>query len=213
MKRVKIYQCRTDLKRLRELLNMTKIEVANRVFCSQRTLERIEFENATPNKETAKMLAKLYNLEFDAQFYENNPDFEIFIKKYYMEANTNRVNKIIGGRIYYCIYIKKTELLKDSVWGRGVWVKNYNKNKEVRVLREINVEYFLANSNNVPIINEGKEWFPWYGSLTIGKVHKVIVSHECMEESLRNCLDEVIVKRENLFYWEGSPDMMLLGLK
>jgi DNA-binding XRE family transcriptional regulator len=63
------YQCKTDLKFMRQMLNMSKVEVAEKVFCSIRTIERIEYENATANEETAKLLSDLYRLEFDEQFY------------------------------------------------------------------------------------------------------------------------------------------------
>ena len=76
MRNRKRFQCKTDLKLWRQMSKLSKEEVAESIFCSTRTIERIEKENATPNEETAKRLSDLYKIKFGDQFYVINKDEE-----------------------------------------------------------------------------------------------------------------------------------------
>lgn len=63
------YQCRRDLRRMREFFEMTREEVAEKVGYEVRTIVRIEEENATTTEETAIKLAELYELDYVDNFF------------------------------------------------------------------------------------------------------------------------------------------------
>ncbi len=213
MKEIIRYQCKTDLKLMRKMLNMSKIEVAEKVFCSIRTIERIEFENATTNEKTAKILSDLYAFEFDEQFYVINKRWEDFIKKGMAEFYKPGDYKVNYSSIFYCLYVRKTSSFQRCILGKGRWVKEYNRNKEVRILHEIDIKTFTELNPDIPVINESAQWYHWYYGLTVGKLYKVAVSRECMKVCLRNCLEEVVIRKDGMFYFDNTSDMMYWGVK
>lgn len=81
----------------------------------------------------------------------------------------------------------------------------------MRKLSEINIKAFADINTRIPIINESDGWFNWYYGLTVGKLYKVAVSHECMGSCLSNCLSEVIVKKDQMYYFDNTSDPMFLG--
>ena len=54
------YQCRRDLRRMREFFEMTREEVAEKVGYEVRTIVRIEEENATTTEEAANGLSLIH---------------------------------------------------------------------------------------------------------------------------------------------------------
>lgn len=207
------YQCKTDLKLMRQKLNMSKEEVAEKVFCSIRSLERIEYENAITNKETAKLLSDLYGFEFNEQFYAVDKGANDFIKEGLIDSYKSRDYKKSNNKIFYCLYVRKINYFESCILGKGKWVKEYNRNKEVRILHEIDIKPFIQLNPDIPVISESNAWYQWYYGLTIGKLYKVAVSRECMEECLSNCLDEVIIRKDEMYYFDNTSDIMFWGHK
>ncbi len=210
-KRVRI-QCRTDLKLLRNLYGLSKETVAETIFCSVRGLERIEKENATTNEETAIRLCKLYDIDYEGQFYYPSP-MEEYIRDIYAGKFNVKSRVVKDGYTYYYLYVWRVAYFEERVFGKGLWIRNYGKNKEIRVLREIDINGFLNVNTKVPVINEGEEWKNWYHALTVGKINKIVISRKCMEECLRDCLEEHIVYRDEMFYFDGTTDLISLGTK
>lgn len=213
MKKKIRYQCKADLKVFRELHGMSKEEVAGKIGYSQRTLERIEKENATIDKESAMVLAKLYGLDYEQQFYVVNKKWEDWLKSKFLELNKTELEQVVGEDEYYCIYIRKTGRFQDCVFGKGMWIRNFNRNKEVRKLQKYNIKKCIELEPDIPIINKSEEWRYWYIGLTIGKIYKVLVSKKCMEECLSSCLKEVVIRRDEMFWWDDTPDIMYWGCK
>ena len=138
---------------------------------------------------------------------------ESFIKKNLARSYHPADNKVDYNKIYYCIYVRKLTHFQHCIFGKGEWIRDYNRNKEVRVLSEINIKAFADINTRIPIINESDGWYNWYYGLTVGKLYKVAVSRECMESCLSNCLSEVIVKKDEMYYFDNTSDMMFLGQK
>lgn len=213
MRNRKRFQCKTDLKLWRQMSKLSKEEVAESIFCSTRTIERIEKENATPNEETAKRLSDLYKIKFGDQFYVINKDEEEWLKKELSCSYRCSDGKVIDDNIYYLLYVRKVGMFRDCVFSKGKWVRDFNRNKEVRRLHEIKIKEFLLYHPKIPILNKKEEWYYWYFNLIVGKVYKVIVSRECMSQCLSGCLKEVVISKDGMFCWEGVSDMMYWGTR
>lgn len=208
------YQCRIDLKLRREILNITKDEIAEKVFSSVRTIERIECKNATTNEETAKLISNFYNLKFHEHFYVLDNNLDEFFKKELAGSYKPGNNKVNYDSTYHCLYIRKISHFEDCIFGKGVWVRDHNKNKEVRTLAKLDMKVFTKSDPAIPIINEHDEWRNWYHGLTIGKIYKAAVSIDCMKVCLKDCLNEVIIRKDkNIYYFDDTSDMMYWGAK
>ena len=207
------YQSKVDLKGLRKIYRMSKEDVAEHIAYSTRTLERIEAENAVADKEVAKRLSCLYNIDFVEQFYKTDKRHDNRLKEKLANLGSKPQNMLIDNSIYYCLYVRKFELFRDCIAGKGLWIREYNRNKEVRILRQVDAKRVLERCPDVPIINNGKEWDYWYFKLCIGRLYKVLVSESCMKERLRNCLQETIVKKADLMRYDGITDVMFWGGK
>lgn len=206
------YQCRTDLKKVRECMGLTKEEVAKIVGYSVRSLERMERENATTNKETAMRLAEIYHLNYGEHFYKKDEKLEDVYKEIWAKCE-EEFTPADYQKEYYCIYIRKTDLMHDCVFGKGMWVKDCGRDKEVRVLQPIMTEKFMEYQPRVKVINTKEQWMYWYGNLTIGKLYQVVVSEECMRRCLSTCMQETVVRENELFQFDGVGDMMFWGTK
>ncbi len=213
MKRKIRYQSKADLKGLRQIYKFSKEDVAGKIGYTTRSLERMEKENAVTGEETARQLCDLYRIDFEEQFYRIDEKDENWLR----EALSNN-GQITDGLInnnskYYYLYVRKLGLFQDCIAGKGLWIADYNRNKEIRRIREVDAEKVLLHEPDITIINNEKEWDYWYFKLCIGKLYKVVVSEECMKKSLRACLNEVIVKKNELMRVEGITDIMFLGTK
>ena len=206
------YQCRTDLKKVRECMGLTKEEVAKIVGYSVRSLERMERENAATNKETAMRLAEIYHLNYGEHFYETDEKLEDVRKKNCAKYKVE-FTPVDYQKEYYCIYIRKIDLMHDCIFGKGMWVKDYGRDKEVRVLHSIMIEKFMEHQPRVKVINTKEQWMYWYNSLIIGKLYQVVVSEECMRRCLSTCMQETVIRKDELFRFDGVGDMMFLGNK
>jgi transcriptional regulator with XRE-family HTH domain len=207
------YQSKTDLKGLREIYKISKDDVADKIGYSKRHLERMERENAVTGEETVRQFCDLYRIAFEEQFYRIDQEDENWLR----EALSNK-GEIPDGSInnhskYYYLYVRKLGIFKDCISGKGLWIADYNRNKEIRRLREVDAKKVLMREPNITIINNEKEWNYWYFKLCIGKSYEVVVAEECMKECLNECLDEVIVKRSELMKVDGITDIMFLGTK
>lgn len=135
------------------------------------------------------------------------------ILKLLMSDGKVPVNMIDDKRKYYLLYVRKLGLFQDCIAGKGMWIRNYNRNKEIRKLREVNARTILEIEPNIEIINDKDEWHYWYYGLTIGKLYKVIVSEACMRDCLKACLDEAIVAKNQLMVYDGITDIMFWGTR
>ncbi len=207
------YQARIDLKVLRQLHMLSKEDVAESIGYSTRTLERIEAENAVADVGVAKRLSHLYDIDFTEQFYKTDKLFDDWIKDEFSKRGSEPKNLLVDNSIYYCIYVRKVELFRDCVAGKGLWIREYNRNKEVRILRQVDAKRVIERCSDIPIINNGKEWDYWYFKLCIGRLYKVLVSESCMKERLSECLKEKVVKKDELMRYDGMTDIMFWGEK
>lgn len=90
-----------------------------------------------------------------------------------------------------------------------MWVGDYNRNKERRILREVNVINAVKLKPEAQLINNKNEWTYWYFNLTIGKLYEAIVSEPCMKD----CLREIIVTQDDLMKYDVFTDIAVLGGK
>ena len=82
----------------------------------------------------------------------------------------------------------RTVFYQDCIAGKVMWVGDYNRNKERRILREVNVINAVKLKPEAQLINNKNEWTYWYFNLTIGKLYEAIVSELCMKDCLEDCL-------------------------
>lgn len=76
--------------------------------------------------------------------------------------------------------------------GKGIWVREYNRNKEVRKLLSFSRENIIEHFSSVPIC---------------------VTSEECMKSCLSECLKETIVRKDELYWLDGFTDIMFWGCK
>lgn len=207
------YQCRRDLRRMREFFEMTREEVAEKVGYEVRTIVRIEEENATTTEETAIKLAELYELDYVDNFFIVEKRLLDVLRKNKKRLMVVRNRQDIMDTRYYCLYIRKTNFFQDCVLGKGIWVREYNRNKEVRKLLSFSRENIIEHFSSVPICVTSEEWEAWYMGTTVGKLYKIIVSEECMKSCLSECLKETIVRKDELYWLDGFTDIMFWGCK
>lgn len=207
------YQAKFDLKIMRQLSNLTKDNVAEEIGYTTRSLERMERENAVTSLETVNRLCRLYRLECNEQFYYLDFHVDDLMREQLSHYGRKPRGGVNANSKHYYLYVRKTGYFRDCILGKGLWIADYNKNKEVRKLREIDISIYLQLQPNIEIINDGEEWDYWYYRLCIGKMNKVIVSEKCMKERLINCLDEVIIDKNRLMSYDGTTDLMFLGIK
>ena len=213
MKKKIRYQSKADLKGLRQIYRFSKEDVAEKIGYTTRSLERMERENAVTGEETARKLCDLYRIDFEEQFYRIDKREENWLKETLFNNGQIPDGLINNNSKYYYLYVRKLGMFQDCIAGKGLWIADYNRNKEIRRLREVDVEKVLLHEPNITIVNNENEWDYWYFKLCIGKLYKVVVSEACMKKRLRACLNEVIVKKSKLMRVEGITDIMFLGTK
>lgn len=207
------YQSRVDLKSLRKICGFSKEYVADKIGYTVRTLERMEKENAVTTEETARQLCKLYVMEYQDYFYKIDGNFDALLNKKMAEIGTVPRNVTMNSE-YYLLYVRRIGFVQDCILGKVGWVGMYNRNRERRRLRPVNnVKAVLKLKPDTQIINNKDEWTYWYYNLTIGKLNRVVVSEECMQECLKGCLEEIIVLPCELMRYEGITDLAFVGIK
>ena len=211
MKKIIRYQCRSDLKWIRQINQLPKEFVAAYIGYSTRTLERIEAENAVADEGTAKRLCCIYDMNFIEDFYEIDKRHDDWIKEQMANHGCKPKNVLLNNSKYYCLYVRKTNIYRDCVVGKGLWIRDYNRTKEVRRLRQVNAKAVVERTPYITIINDENEWTYWYFKLCVGKIYKVLVSEACMKTCLRECLEERVVDKNELMRFDGTTDIMFWG--
>ena len=131
---------------LRKSFGITQQEIADRLYYSVRTVERFEKENATTNEETTKVLAEIYGINFKEDFVCVDQSYIDERKKLWsLYSGICKSNQRILDDEYYFIYVYKVDFNQKCVMGKGMWLREYTQNKEVRVLRPANASFFLRN--------------------------------------------------------------------
>lgn len=207
------YQSKADLKCLRQLYKFSKEDVADKIGYTVRSLERMERQNSVTQELTAYQLCDLYHLDFHKQFYIINQEQEDFIKEALSNDGQIPNGKVNPNNEYYYLYVRKQGIFEDCIAGKGMWIADYNRNKEIRRLQKVDAKKVLKYEPDIMIINNAKEWDYWYFKLCIGKMYKAMVSEICMKERLRTCLKDVIINRKDLLIYEGISDIMFWGRK
>lgn len=211
MKGIVRYQSKTDLKYLRIIYKLSKEEIADNIGYTVRSLERMEKENAVTGEETARRLCELFKINFEEQFYVIDQRNQKKLNDVLASRETVPKNLIYDDCEYYYLYVRRLSLFKDCIAGKGFWIADYNKNKEIRRLRKVDAEKALLIEPDITIINQESEWRYWYFKLCIGKIYTVIVSETCMKVCLKTCLEDVIVKKSELMCYKRTTDIMFLG--
>ena len=153
MKKKIRYQSKADLKGLRQIYRFSKEEVAEKIGYTTRSLERMERENAVTGEETARKLCDLYRIDFEEQFYRIVQREENWLKEALLNNGQIPDGLINNKSKYYYLYVRKLGMFQDCIAGKGLWIADYNRNKEIRRLREINAEKVLLHEPNITIIN------------------------------------------------------------
>ncbi|HBF0594067.1 TPA: hypothetical protein KNN84_002027 [Clostridioides difficile] len=212
MKKYIRYQSRSDLKRLRKLFEYKIDDIVEYLFCSRRTFERIERDNGTSNIYLANRIAELYLQRFAELFIEIDLKTIKFINSIREYTLSTENSYIIENEVYYYIFLKKLDTCRDQIWGSTYWLEDYNKYKDIRKLREVNVVYLLKNTNHkITIINTESQWYRTYFGLCIGKLHEILISKSCAEKCIPDILKRHVVESRLLFNNSKISDLMLLG--
>lgn len=211
MKTKKVYMALTDLKELRKQYGWSSEFVAEKIFCSSRTLNRLEAENGTSNYDIAQNIAELFDAPFEMLFATIDKSILEYLEK---SRPIFKSESIEENQKYYFLYICRNALFGAWICGKTAWIKDYDVQYEIRTLHNICPERVIMQYNyRIPVINSKENWDNFFFSLTIGNEVCVIVSESCIRESIPYALCKYVVSKEFLKKTTkaGRPDVIPLS--
>lgn len=93
-----------DLKLLRKNQGLTVDQLADRVYCSPRTINRLEVSNRTSNRDLAEKLATVFSYPFDQLFIPINQRFLESIASHFPPIP---LSAPLPGKTYYLLYFRR----------------------------------------------------------------------------------------------------------
>lgn len=205
MRQSNIYFCVYDLKKIRNTWGITITDMADKLFCSTRTVDRIESLNGTSNRKTAELISGVYSYHLEDLFID--VDGRLFNASF----NPPQSGQVVEGMKYYMVRAWRTSLAGAHIYGKTMWIDNYCNNNEIRKLQPINIAEAIAQMDNDYLtVNTKDEWMNWLMHAKIGKEQIMIISEECIQRCLSYLLDEYVVAQSALTKF-GLQDVVLLG--
>jgi len=211
MKELNMFYGAASLRQLRQLCGYTIQQEADMIPCSTRTIDRIEQDNRTSNKATAEKLAEIFRIPFGELFIEAEQHFLDALKSIAPKA---RCNELLDEMTYYLLYVCRASWWEARIWGKTMWIGQYDVHHELRKLRPLGDNRAVVRYlQGVPIINSKDDWDAFLYRAVIGNCHKLIGSEKCLQSCAPYALGTYAVHRETLQEREmtGEPDVILLG--
>lgn len=209
MKQKMTYCGLIDLRKLRLAKKLTIEQLASLTFCSSRTINRIEAENRTSNYEIAKMISQSFCYEIDKLFVKvDKVMLDAFARHFSFSLKSN----VVPQTRYFLLYVQRISALDANIWGKTMWIREYNVKYELRALRELSktaIDYY-KNKDLVMILNKDDEWLDFLFQCTIGRIQEVIVSEPFAQKCIPYILKYYAVNPKILHRY-STPDIVLLG--
>lgn len=134
MKELNMFYGAASLRQLRQLCGYTIQQEADMIPCSTRTIDRIEQDNRTSNKATAEKLAEIFYIPFGELFIEAEQHFLDALKSIAPKA---RCNELLDEMTYYLLYVCRASWWEARIWGKTMWIGQYDVHHELRKLRPL----------------------------------------------------------------------------
>lgn len=211
MKKLNMLYGTTSLRRLRYLHGYTVQQMADMIPCSTRTVNRIEQDNRTSNEGIAEKIAKIFCIPFRQLFIKVEQHLLDELERVAPEV---QCGKLLDGEIYYLVYMCRVSWREAQIWGKTMWIRNYDANHELRKLRRLGENAQIARYlKGVPVINCQDDWDGFFYRVWIGSCHELIVSEKCLQRCAPYVLDTYAVHRTILQKGEltDDGDVILLG--
>ncbi len=209
MKNMYVYYGSLALKDLRKAKRMTIEQLAALIPCSTRTVNRFEASNWTSNKQTAEKLAEIFSIPFQQLF--------LSVEQHLIEDLQSIAPAVTFGRplpetTYYLLHVRRISWFDANIWGKTIWIEDYNRTHELRRLCELtdSAPMVLYNAG-VTVITTEEEWKSFLLRATIGCTYKIIASKDCLRVCAPRTLYKYAVHRRALYTDKLSPDVILLG--
>lgn len=134
MKQRITYYGSLDLKVLRHKRGWTVEQLADLVFCSPRTINRVEANNRTSNLELARKYADQFGYPFEQLF--------IIVDQRLLDLLAAAVPVVslfapLPKEIYYTLYFRRVSWFDANLWGKTKWIGMFDKKHELRILHEL----------------------------------------------------------------------------
>lgn len=209
MKKMYVYYGSLALKDIRKSKGMTVEQLAALIPCSTRTVNRFESSNWTSSKQTAQRLSEIFFIPFDQLFI---PTEQHFLEALESISPDVSFGNPLRGTTYYLLYIRRISWWNANIWGKTLWIRNYDQFHELRKLHELSDSGAIGLHNaGIPTITTTEEWKSFFFRTTIGYTYKVIVSQDCLCCFAPYALRQYAVHRRVLHSDKLPPDIILLG--
>lgn len=206
-KRISYYGA-LDLKYLRHKRGWTVEQLADLVFCSSRTINRVEAGNRTSNFELARKYADQFGYPFEQLF--------IIVDQRLLDLLAATVPIVslfapLPKEIYYTLYFRRVSWFDANLWGKTKWIGTFDKKHELRILHELREGYAQELwESGMPVISTKEEWESYFYHAVIGHMEKIVASKTALKCCAPRALMSYAVEPGILFV-TGVPDVILLG--
>lgn len=208
MKQRITYYGSLDLKDLRHKRGWTVEQLADLVFCSPRTINRVEANNRTSNLELARKYADQFGYPFEQLF--------IIVDQRLLDLLAAAVPIVslfapLPKEIYYTLYFRRVSWFDANLWGKTKWIGMFDKKHELRILHELREGCAQELwDKGLPVISTREEWESYFYHAVIGHTEKIVVS----ETALKCCAPHALLSyavEPGILLATGVPDVILLG--
>lgn len=208
MKQHIVYYGTLDLKSLRKKYGLTVEELADLIYCSSRTINRIEACNQTSNIEIARKYADKFGYSLENLFVAVD---QHFLERLASVTPFVPLGAPLAETVYYLLYFRRISWWDANMWGKTKWVGIYDDEHELRALHELEecAAQKLGNQG-IPAINTQAEWNSFFYRSVIGRTQRILVSEACLKRCAPRTLAYYAVEPQILFA-TGQPDVILLG--
>nr|WP_325254475.1 helix-turn-helix transcriptional regulator [uncultured Oscillibacter sp.] len=209
MKKLQVYYGSLALKDLRKAKGMTVAQLAALIPCSERTVNRFEASNWTSNPQIAQRLAEVFSIPFQQLFI---PTDQHFLECVASTIPTVSFGAPLEGLTYYLLYVRRISWLDANIWGKTMWIGNYDQFHELRKLHMLSGDGIATlYAAGILAISSEKEWNSFFYRATIGHTYKVVVAEDCLRTCAPYALYQYAVHRRALYSDKLPWDYILLG--
>lgn len=208
MKQRITYYGALDLKYLRHKRGWTVEQLADLVFCSPRTINRVEACNRTSNIALAQKYADQFGYPFEQLF--------IVADQRLLDGLAATVPMVslcapLTNAVYYILYFRRVSWFDANLWGKTKWIGMFDNKHELRILHELKEGCAQELwESGMPVISTKEEWESYFYHAVIGHMEKIVVSETALKCCAPHALMSYAVKPSILLV-TGLPDVILLG--
>lgn len=179
MKKQIFYYGAQDLKRLRHKRGWTVEQLADLVFCSPRTINRIEACNRTSNIALAQKYADQFGYPFEQLF--------IAADQRLLDCLAAAVPMVslcapVANAVYYILYFRRISWFDANLWGKTKWIGMFDREHELRILHELREGCAQELwEEGLPVISTKEEWESYFYHAVIGHTERIVVSEAALK--------------------------------